>query len=992
LSIRNGLETGQVVSVYTDSRGFAWVSTLNGLYRYDGHKVKYYGTAQGLSDTYLQSTMLEDQAGNLWFCSYTKLFCYDPLLDKCLSFGYLYNDKEEKPLADYALIHLENGKYLWLTAGKKLFRVDLLKTKQSRKLLVITCDTHGKEIDGKRFLAQLDDTKQLKGFWEFYRIGYGFSKWEQSDHLSFTGKDYFNTSDTNSPVLEIYQILPVLHAKEQYWICTTQGLFKFQLNNPEQLDGPYAPAEYQGVRSLLYLHNNLILCSTASGLYYFDPKRLRFSEATNWSAEFKNLSFAKGDLADLSQDQNNNLWALAPGYGVAFTHPDLVKSKFISLTFNPLCIAATNENELLIGSQTDLHLCTKQGKQSTVLPEERVVEILPDADPAYSWIRSFTAIYKFDHRHKKIQKVITAPPNELFWGVYCLSNGKVLVSTNTKINFWNAAKNRLEPIPIEKKLVSCFNFFEDKLYERLYFQENSDVLRIYSYHHQAWREEKNISFKSEIGNILAPRSSAFIWLTTPKGIIQIERNTLEHKTMPLPANWPQGGMLNLVQDKQGVIWVSSNTHMLAFSAQGRPLGIFNYPEGLFAAPFQTRKLALLKDGNIAVAGNNGLSWFNPQQMLHKRPRPDLKITDFNVQGKPYHALYPSDSAVFLNRSIRICYRENSFDLRIVGIDMAWPAGVKIQYYLKGLEDPRRAAIYSQADEPRYEKIAPGHYTLRARAANGNGRWGAWESKLDITIVPPLWMRWWFIALEIALGIFLITLLVQVYYRRQLREIRIRNEEQERILRDIHDLTSGKVVFFKDFQTFAETEINNPEARNKALNIGEQALSLFKRISATVRNNIESDSTLLEFLQQLISESKKMVSPAMGFTAHLASSIPYAWVGGESKKHLRLVVQEALGNVLKHAQATQVHLSIELKDGKLYLSIQDNGQGISSERIAQIKPTDKVQESGNGLGNMLHRMHGIGGNIQWKNEQGTVVIISISVQKIKPKRKKILNFV
>ena len=46
-----------------------------------------------------------------------------------------------------------------------------------------------------------------------------------------------------------------------------------------------------------------------------------------------------------------------------------------------------------------------------------------------------------------------------------------------------------------------------------------------------------------------------------------------------------------------------------------------------------------------------------------------------------------------------------------------------------------------------------------------------------------------------------------------------------------------------------------------------------------------------------------------------------------------ILQEALTNVARHANATQVSVRLAEEDGVLILVIQDNGQGISAERLS-----------------------------------------------------------
>jgi signal transduction histidine kinase len=460
-------------------------------------------------------------------------------------------------------------------------------------------------------------------------------------------------------------------------------------------------------------------------------------------------------------------------------------------------------------------------------------------------------------------------------------------------------------------------------------------------------------------------------------------NSTEKRQLDLPSNWPKSAITGLVQDKQGLICASTNTNLLCFSPQGKPLRVYNFQEGLFAAPFQYKSLKMSDNGEIIVGGKNGISWFQPAQMQELSNKPKVQLTHCLIQGRPFREVFPSDSSITEKRYLRLKYRQNTFNFQVTGIEMGMPQDVKIQYYLRNWEDHRRASLYNQTTEARYEKLPPGTYQLRVRAASANGQWIPWQTKMTIQIIPPIWMRWWFIALGILSCVGILVLSVQSYYRAQLRDARIRNDEQERILRDIHDLTSGKVVFFQDFKAFAQTQIPQLEVKNKALDIAEQALQLFKRISAAVRNSLESDSTLLEFLTQIVAESRKILGGKVIFSAQLVPTIPYSWVSGETKKQLRFVVQEALGNILKHAEANKVSLTIAVNLGKLNITIQDDGKGIPEEVIAQIRPSDKVQVDGNGLGIMHGRILNLGGTIKWINDHGTKVIISISLQKVHP---------
>jgi len=82
-----------------------------------------------------------------------------------------------------------------------------------------------------------------------------------------------------------------------------------------------------------------------------------------------------------------------------------------------------------------------------------------------------------------------------------------------------------------------------------------------------------------------------------------------------------------------------------------------------------------------------------------------------------------------------------------------------------------------------------------------------------------------------------------------------------------------------------------------------------------------------------------------------------------------VLQEALQNSIKHAHATEILITIQTRDNKIYLDLTDNGPGFD---------VTKVSRSGVGIINMKHRIKLLNGDIQWQSNvpSGTKVLISL----------------
>jgi signal transduction histidine kinase len=85
-----------------------------------------------------------------------------------------------------------------------------------------------------------------------------------------------------------------------------------------------------------------------------------------------------------------------------------------------------------------------------------------------------------------------------------------------------------------------------------------------------------------------------------------------------------------------------------------------------------------------------------------------------------------------------------------------------------------------------------------------------------------------------------------------------------------------------------------------------------------------------------------------------------------------IVQEALTNVFRHAEASKVEIALAQRDGLLTVTVRDNGKGIDSS-VADLRP-DSV---GVGIGGMKQRAREFGGELRLTNARpGTLVEVLI----------------
>jgi PAS domain S-box-containing protein len=80
-----------------------------------------------------------------------------------------------------------------------------------------------------------------------------------------------------------------------------------------------------------------------------------------------------------------------------------------------------------------------------------------------------------------------------------------------------------------------------------------------------------------------------------------------------------------------------------------------------------------------------------------------------------------------------------------------------------------------------------------------------------------------------------------------------------------------------------------------------------------------------------------------------------------------ILQESLNNVVKHARATRIDISLSQKPEELELLVSDDGQGMDVE----------ADRSGLGLQEMRERTHALGGRLELRGAPGQGLILSVS---------------
>jgi ligand-binding sensor domain-containing protein/two-component sensor histidine kinase len=259
---------------------------------------------------------------------------------------------------------------------------------------------------------------------------------------------------------------------------------------------------------------------------------------------------------------------------------------------------------------------------------------------------------------------------------------------------------------------------------------------------------------------------------------------------------------------------------------------------------------------------------------------------------------------------------------------------------------------------RYNRVSPGRYRFKVQACNNDGVWNLEGVTLAIVLRPHFWQTWWFKAsIAAAVG-----LILTVAYRVRMARLQGIERLRVQIAANLHDDVGARltkmtmVTEFADRET-AETDPAKPHLRTLSRTTRE-IIQAMDEIVWTINPKNDNLDDLANYIFHYAQEyfQSTSVSCRLDFPAQLPD-----WpISTEARHNLFMVVKEALNNVLKHAAATEVQVGLTAGDGKMTITIADNGVGFDP---------GKVRARGNGLENMRARLSRIGGRLVLESHPG-----------------------
>ena len=195
------------------------------------------------------------------------------------------------------------------------------------------------------------------------------------------------------------------------------------------------------------------------------------------------------------------------------------------------------------------------------------------------------------------------------------------------------------------------------------------------------------------------------------------------------------------------------------------------------------------------------------------------------------------------------------------------------------------------------------------------------------------------------------------------------QERRRLSRELHDETGQALTsILLGLKAIEETQGTERFATALAelRELVTVTLQDVRRLAVELRPKALDDFGLVPALERLTTGFAEQT----GIETHLESRLGEGRLPSETETVLYRVVQEALTNIVKHAQAEHVSLVLQSKPGRVSAVIEDDGRGFS---------TEEERDGGLGLVGMRERVALVGGRVEIESSSaGTTIVVEVPV--------------
>jgi ligand-binding sensor domain-containing protein/signal transduction histidine kinase len=970
-----GLANNHVKRIKSDSRGFLWLCTDEGLSRFDGHSFTNYTVRDGLPHPWVND-LLETRDGAYWVATDGGVCRYHPTGKE----RFRVYRPSARPGAERinSLLEDPNGD-IWCATYDGLYRM-LHTGGQDVRFVREEIGSPADFFEGSLINSVFLDRRNT--LWAASRSGlYRREKggsWEHYQVPHTVPEDFFEmvAEDRGGGL----------------WAATRRLGVCSLIPNPKQagqaISRCYSMADglpSNDVRSIYQSSDNRLWIGTTGGL----------SELTSGAgrARFRNLTTGNGlsgsAIYALQDDLDGNLWIgtkengvmkMAHGGLVTYSASDGYRSGNFSSS-----IFESQKGELCVttGDRSGVYLNAFDGSRFTAIRVNAPVGIDPLREPAMLqshdgawWLTTADVLYRFHpfrrstdltSSHPEASFTVRRSPHDvaLLYPLYQDSRGDLWFDA-----WWSTGAHELyswkRPIDsvhsvstigapsLEHKSVTAFA--EDGTGQLwIGFNEGGLVRRGSS----GFDEIRYMTTEPIRG--LHFDGSGRLWISSDKnGVTRVDDPASDQprfRSYSVTNGLSSNHVSCMTEDRFGRMYLGTGSGVDRLDPANGSIRRYTASEGL--AKGAVRAAYRDSSGALWFATNSGISRLIPRPDT-PAPAPVIFISALRVMGAPLPISELGETHI---AGLTLPPTRNGVEIEFLAFDFSPNTRHRYQYKFDGIDYDWSPP--TQQRSVNFARLAAGSYRFLVRAVNTDGVSSLQPATLEFTVMKPVWARWWFLAATaLAAGAAAYgTIRYRVAQLMKLERVRAR------ISADLHDDIGASLSQIVVLSEVARAHLE--EAHPAAVGPLAEIAIISRGVMESMGDMVWVINPRYDHLNDLVARVRRFAGDILGsrnitlkFEAPDASEDPL--LSAEVRRHFLLIAKEAVNNIARHSRATEAHISFELRSRRLRLCVTDNGRGFDGAACQQ----------GNGLANIRRRATWLGGSAELRASpcKGTVITV------------------
>jgi signal transduction histidine kinase/ligand-binding sensor domain-containing protein len=995
LSFRNylsftGLAQSEVDAIFEDSRGFLWAGTHFGLSRYDGREFRnfYHHVDDSLSiaDNEI-SSIDEDSKGTLWISLFMTGFCsFDTRTARFTNYTQTSTGKLPSKLVEALMVDKDDRIWLGTDKGLTVFNPtdgsfrNVSGPGEPAPILDVLClveDSLGYVWIGTR----------NSGIWRIDP--------ELRQPLQIAG------FDAVSEVRDIF-----LQKGHGVWIASSHGLFRLaeKAGSGYRVErARFFPQDESLVDVEVDARGNLWLATQVRGVAIYFPKT-GFLDRLQ-----ENFSSPRGLLSnrmfELYQDSQDGMW-LGGENGLQYfqqasqkfsIYPGLSSMSDL-MRGSTLYGIAEVDNDLIMASSGGILVYNRVSNKYVPInypPDYKPGSIrfrsLKREGPQVWWVSSDKGIFLLTSA--KGAYTVSRPPQ--LKGINIFTSGSFrkylkkgddyyFALSNAGFLHWNQRTGQcIQHRHIKDQEISLgddnLNQVEFDRDGNILIGHNEGLSIFYpaSGTFRNFRARKDMHAQGLNSQFVYDMydDGTYYWLATFGGGI----NRL-HKASGLVEHYTtrnglcNDGIYTLMPEGDSILWLGTAKGLARFNIRRQSFVNYGLEDGLPADEFNMLSRFVNDEGEIFMGTMNGLVSFSGSEIRKSNIEPRIYLSRIRLNG-----VRQSDSAVStVNTSRRLItnYGEGVY-MEFSSLVFNGSGNLGIRYRINEIDTAWRTG--ESGTLVPLIRTEPGVYTVSIQIYRNPGMEKSPEWTMQFIVKPPYWKTLPFRLIVVTLALLSVLLLVRSYISRRLQKQKASFEQEQavekeraRISAELHDDIGGGLTAIRLMSEMLLANAREEKSKVYVSKISTSSNELIQKMNEIVwALNINNDN-----LQSLVSYTREFTVSYLDDVelvcrVDIPDQVPNVHISGTNRREIFLLVKESLNNIVKHAQASEVHLLVEI-DGRLRIRIQDNGRGFDPM---------KVRSGANGLSNMQKRIKRLNGRMEIRSDRGTDILFDIPLQSL-----------